>query len=49
MRILRGFVTLNEENAGGVRMASWREYFACGQVVELEEDGPDVRAEVSGR
>ena len=41
-------------------MASWRElfkpwilergqeYFACGQVVELEEDGPDVRAAVSG-
>ena len=29
-------------------MASWREYFACGQVVELEEDGPDVRVEVSG-
>ena len=41
-------------------MASWRElfkpwilergreYFVCGQVVELQEDGPDVRAEVSG-
>lgn len=50
MRILRGFVTLNGENAGGVKMASWqelfrpwilergREYFACGQVVELFEE-----------
>lgn len=25
-----------------------REYFECGQVVELEEDGDLVRAEVSG-
>ena len=24
LRILRGFVTLNGENAGGVKMASWR-------------------------